>query len=951
MVFSYSVYGFGEGSKMCTRNLLLAKQAWLFVIPIVVYLYMSCGGGGTSGNGASFTIKTSLSKGEVKAGEEVTVECTVLDKSQTAMPNIETSVIVTPSEGIAVEDHVLKTSVANTYKVQCEAPSLNRTDEEGATLVVLPSDPVETMAKLDPEQVEAGERAQVLCSAKDKFGNEITDPNFTVQGSEGLVVEGDKVWAGKVGQYEVRCSLEGAQANEVPATLTVVPSKPARVELLVKPDYKAYSIGDEVTLDYKVFDRFDNEVQGVGASFDVPQVGGGVTMISQNKFRFDVEGIYSFKVVLDAPYQDISDEKKLLCDQSPPTITILFPDRGQMFVEDASVTVKGTVSDIGGIKEVLVNNNPVELDEKGYFEYRIISKHGLNPIVVTASDLYGHSSLVTRGYYYSTKYLPVTENTKVKDMVLPEGAMVYAGQKVLDDGDHDPSHPNDLATIVEVLLSNLDLQSMLGAMGPFSFTIPNVVKATLPIPGVDPGLYGDLEIQARIIGFRVGSPKVGLRCRDGGLDTNISFSPVYFDLELTFILHASLKAHNPLDGKDYIYPLLDPSTKTTTGLTIGTLAISLSLDIHKLPDQELYVKGKDFQAEVKDISIDPIGSLVIDLGSVDIFGQHINLGQYDLSGLVGNLDDLIAQYVLNPLANFLTQPLINLLEPVVTMLIGDAIKQVMGMLAINQSIELPPVLGTQGTTMDVNSSVSSLLFTADGARVGLNLGVATKKGIEREPLGSILRDGCIRLDPENLMYAFDHEPPLQVGARFDLANELLFMLWWSGMLHQEFDLSSMLEGQGLPIENLKVTPDLYLPPIIDDCNEEFQPRIQLGDAYLDLKFNLMNAEQHLGVWLQLEVTGGIKASGTKIGLHIDKISFFQMEAFDIGGNMGDLMNMVVGALPGLLSMAEGQEFMFDVPEIDLGGVVPGVPQGTTIRLTDMASKSEHGVFVIGGDLQ
>ena len=936
---------------MQKEKILFATEVRLFVFCVVLGFYAGCDSGGTSGVGAPLTLKTELSKSEVKAGEDVEVECIVLDEHQNAVPDIETNLVVTPQEGIVVQDHVLKTSVANTYKVQCHAASLNLIDEEGATLVVLPSDLVETIAKLVPEQVEAGERAQVVCSAKDEFGNEITDLNFIVKASEGVVVEGDKVWAGKVGQYEVRCSVKGVEANEVPATLTVVPSKPAMVSLVVKPDYKAYSIGDEVTLDYKVFDRFDNEVQGVGASFEVPKMGAGISKITQNKFRFDAEGFYLFRVVLDAPYQDISDERELLCDQSPPVISILFPDRGQMFMEDASVTVKGTVSDIGGIKEVRVNDNPVELDEKGYFEYRIISRHGLNPIVVTASDFYGHSSLVTRGYYYSTNYLPVTENTKVEDMVLPEGAMVYAGQEVIDDGDHDSSHPNDLATIVEILLANMNWQSLLGTLPPLSFTIPDVVKATLPIPGVDPGLYGDLEIRVRVIGLEIGSPRVGLRCRDGGLDTNISFSPVRFDLEITFILHASLKAYNPLDGQTYVYPLLDPSTTTTTRLTLGTLAISLSLDIHKLPGEDLYVKGKDFEAEVKDISIDPIGSLVVDLGSVDIFGQHIDLGQYDLSSLVGNVDDLIAQYVLNPLVNFLTQPIINLLEPVVTMFIGDAIKQMMGMLAINQSVELPPIVGNQGITMDVNSSVSSLLFYQDGARVGLNAGVATRKGIEREPLGSILRDGCIRLDPEDLMYAFEHEPPLQIGVKYDLANELLFMLWWSGSLHQEFDLSSMLEGQGLPIENLRVTPDLYLPPIIDDCNDNFEPKIQLGDAYLDLKFNLLNAEQHLGVWLQLEVTGGIKAVGNKVGLYIDKISFFQMEAYDIAGNMGDLMNMIVAALPGLLSMAEGQEFMFDVPEIDLGAVVPGVPEGTTIRLTDMTSKSEHGVFVLGGNLE
>lgn len=922
-------------------------------VAVLVVVAVGCGGGGTSGPPAtSVEVDTLLSAGEVEAGGTVEVTCVVRDTAGDKEVAAVTAVTVSPEEGILVQDHVLVTVRAGQYQVACRVPDLDIADSTPATLVVRPGAATRVEARVDPDTVQAGAEATVTCVALDAHGNEVPDAATSVDPVEGLHVSGDRVWASGVGQYAVTCSVAGGEGVEkVPDILVVTPGDPARVDLVVTPDWKAYAIGDEVTLGYKVFDAFENEVAGIGATFRAPEPP-AVEPLATDRFRFGEEGLHEFSVTLVPPWDAVTASRTLLCDESPPVITILFPDRGQTFTDDPKVVVQGTVTDTAGVKSLSINGAAVEVGEDGHFEYSLMSRHGLNGIVVLASDTLGHAAKVTRGYYYSTKYLPVADEAAMVDLVIPEAAMVFAGQEALDDGDHDPAHLDDLATIVEVLLGGLDIPGMLGGMGPFQFDLPGVVNVTLPIPGVDPALLGDLEIGVQVTDVTLGSPRLALKSRDGGLDTSISFSPLSVGLKLTLTLRTHLKVHNPLDGKDYEIPMLAPSTSTTSRLTIGTLQVKMALDIEKLPGQPLSVQGRGFDVTLSDIQMDPLTGLVIDLGTVDIFGFQVALGTYDLSSLVGGLNDLIANYVLDPLVNFITQPLIDLLEPLVTGLIGDAVEQVLALLAIEQTIEIPPLLGGQPIPLDLKVDLSSVRFRADGARLGLDLGVRTKKGVDRDPLGSILRDGCLRMDPDPPLFEFPPEPSLQAGVRYDFANEGLFMVWWTGLLSGPLDLSGLLGDLGsLPISNVEVTPDLLLPPILDDCNESGTTHLQVGDAYLDLKFQLLNADQHIGIWLQADISAQVVASGDEIGIRLDKVEYLEYEMYDIGGNMGDLMGMVEGLLPALLDQVAGQEFRFPVPPVDVGGLIPGLPQGAMIQLGNLSSSSAHGVLTIGGDFQ
>lgn len=914
---------------------------------------LGCGGGGTSPAPVlSVEVDTILSAGEVAAGGTVEVTCSVRDTVQDEDIVTVTAVAVSPEDGISVQDHTLAATRAGQFQVACRVPDLDITDSTPATLVVKPGAATRVEARVDPDTVKAGAEAQVTCLVTDAYGNEVADAVASVDPVEGLHVSGKRVWASGVGQYTVTCSVvDGDGVEKVPDVLVVTPGDPARVDLVVTPDWKAYAIGDEITLSYTVHDAFDNEVTGIGATFQAPEPP-AVEPLAPDRFRFGEEGLHEFSVTLVPPWDGVTASRALLCDESPPVITILFPDRGQTFTDDPKIVVQGTVTDTAGVKSLSVNGTAVEVGEDGHFEFSMMSRHGLNGIVVLASDPIGHAAKVTRGYYYSTKYLPVADEAAMADLVITEAAMVFAGQEALDDGDHDPAHLDDLATIVEVLLGGLDIPGLLGGMGPFHFDLPGVVNVTLPIPGVTPALLGDVEIGVEVTDVTLGSPHLTLTSRDGGLDTSISFSPVSFGLKLTLTLHTYLKVHNPLDGKDYQVPMLAPSTSTTSRLTLGSLQIEMSLDIEKLPGQPLSVQGQAFDVTLSDIQMDPLTGLVIDLGTVDIFGFQVALGTYDLSSLVGGLNDLIANYVLDPLVNFITQPLIDLLEPLATGLIGDAIEQVLALLAIEQTIEIPPLLGGQPIPLDLKLDLSSVRFRADGARLGLDLGVRTRKGVDRDPLGSILRDGCLRLDPDPPLFEFPPEPSMQAGVRYDFANEGLFMLWWTGLLSGPLDLSGLIGDMGsLPISNVGITPDLLLPPILDDCNESGTTHLQIGDAWLDLTFQLLNADQHIGIWLQADISAQVVASDNEIGIRLDKIEYLEYEMFDIGGNMGDLMGMVEGLLPALLDQVAGQEFRFPIPPVDVGGLIPGLPQGSSIQLGNLSSSSAHGVLTIGGDLQ
>ena len=919
-----------------------------------VFTVFSCGGE-LPGSG-DLVVNTVLDHNTVLAGNSTNVKCVVHDVYGNEV-QAATDVLFQTPEGVKAPtvdkgDFVLTKS--GVYKVACELSETKIMDPTPEKLTVMPGAPVRTVTTVNPDQVGAGDVAQATCTALDKYDNPIPDAKVVLDTVKDLDIEGMQVSSKVPGDYDLTCSVQEVTVDDkTPAKLTVTAGKPVRVELTAKPKKAVYNLHNKVTLTYTVYDEYDNVVPGIKGEITPPA--NNIDDLGNDMYQFMAEGTYTFTVTLNDPYSDITGSLVLICDMGPPEITITNPPRGMTYDGKPSLNVEGTVTDAGsGVKWVKVNGNDVRLDENGAFSFLMTSVHGLNPVLVEAMDNVKNKSKLTRGYYYSTNYIHFADDTPIDDVIISDAGMLYMGQNALDDGNHDPSDINDLATIVEVLLGDIDYNQLLGQLPPMRYSIPlNITLPGLNFLGVTLGLTGDLTLSAKITDLQFGKPHVDLKLEDGGIDTKITLQPITISIEINAQINAfagiTLK-----NGKQY-GANISPGGTTATSATIGKLLVHTEIMISKKPtDAKISFELKNFHVETQDIDVQPITKFVINLGDIVIANQTIHLGQIDLTQSIGGFSKLISDNLLNPLLNNSLIPKIStFLEPVVNKVLTLALDQLINMLVIDQKINIP--LGPLGNLpLHFKTSLSTADFTKDAATIGLNLGTLTKKVVDRDPLGTILRAGCMSRNGEQ-PFKFHKDPSIQLSGRYDFINELLFTVWWSGLINQKLDLGKLGGGTGggtggMNLSGTVITPNLLLPPILDDCNADGAQEIQVGDMYLDLNLNMSGFKAHIGMWVQADADAEIIAHDNEIGIKINKVKNIETEIIDLGG-LGKLKGIIDSLVPSLIHQIEGKELTFPIPPIDIGGLIPGLPAGTQLQLGNMSAYHEHGFGTVGGDLQ
>lgn len=932
----------------------------MILLPITLVLF-ACGGElPASGD---LVVNTVLDHNKATAGDTTNVKCVIHDVYGNKVV-VPTDVLFQTPKGVdapTIDKGSFVLTKSGTYKIACELTETKIADDSPAELTIIPGPPIRTVTTVDPDHVGAGDPANATCTALDKYNNPVTDAKTLLDPVKNLTIEGMQVKSKVPGDYDLTCSVKDVKLDDkTAAKLTITAGKPVRVELTATPKKRVYNVHNKVKLVYKVYDEFNNVVPNIHGEITPPA--DDIDVLGNDMFQIMAEGTFEFTVTLDEPYSDITGALTLICDMGPPVITILFPDRGMTFDGKPSLTVTGTVTDAGaGVKWVKVNGIDVGLDEKGAFSFLMSSVHGLNPILVEAMDNVGNKAKLTRGYYYSTGYIHFADDANIDDVVISDGGMLYMGQKALDDGNHDPSHINDLATIVEVLLGNIDFTKLIGQLPPMQFQVPiNIILPGLSLLGVKVGLTGDLTLGATITDIQFGKPHVDLKLEDGGIDTQITLQPISVSIEIT----AQINAFAGITvGRKQYGANISPGGTTATSATIGKLLVNTEVMISKkTTDAKTSFKMKNFHVETKNINIQPITKFVIDLGDIVInivianqtIHQTIHLGSIDLTQSIGGFSKLISDNLLNPLLNSrLLQTISKVLEPLVENVMTLAFNQLINMLVLDQKINLP--LGPLGTLpIHFKTSLSTVDFTKVAATIGLNLGTLTKKGVNRDPLGTILRDGCMSRNGEP-PFKFHTEPSIQLAGRYDFLNEALFAVWWTGLINQKLDLGKLGGlggggGGGMNLSGTVIIPNLLLPPILDDCNADGAQELQVGDMYLDIKLNLNGINIHVGMWVQAKADAEIVASGNKIGIKINKITYMEAEIFDLGG-LGPFKGLLNSLVPMLKNLVKGKEFTFPIPPIDLGTLIPGLPAGAKLQLGNMSAYHEHGFGTVGGDLQ
>lgn len=928
----------------------------------------------TTGGSKDLLVDTKLDATTVFAGTEVMVDCVVTDGTGASV-TVDTEVSVTPTVGTETNGHTVLPLVAGAYEVQCAVTGSGEVDGTPASLTVLAAPASKTFAVVDPSEVTAGGTAQVTCTVEDAYGNSVDEAPTTVivvgTDLEPVDIDDHTVTGQLAGTWQLACAVPGVADDALgTATLTVSPGAAADLEIEVTPDLEAYNPTAVVTVVGVVVDAYGNPAAGADAMISAPA---GTSAFGDNgdQWRLDDEGWLTFTAsVADT---DLSAERTLLVDGAPPVIEITWPERGATLDGGAIIDVTGKVTDAGaGVESLTLGGLTVSVASNGTFKAPFEAAHGLNILEFAAVDALGKTSDTSPAFYHSTGWHDF-DTTKPDDARIANALLVFLGQEVLDDGDHSYDDVDDLATVLEIMLSDFDLES-LGIDGTlWEQAYPDTFSQALAFGPATGSLSTDITMNAVITSVDVESPTITLDAREGGIIVGgtITGSAGTPAVTVTLTATATVSTEVSASAANPLCPLFcDPPEISTSDTivqtatfdvvaTIDELTFSADLSVHKLTGEELSVTLESLDLDTVGVGIDPISNPTIDLGTLSLAGVvDIPLGSFSLDTLIGGLDDVLADGLLEPVLNSVLTLTEELLLPLFQSQIGPLFEGTFGSLGIDETISIPALIGEgDETDVDFSAELDTLWFTEAGGEMGLSVLADSKKAVSRSPLGSIGRSTCNGTDEGEFSFGKTH--PMEIGAHFDMFNQIVHALWWGGGFNLVLgpdDLGDTdLSQYGLGDLELAVQP--LLPPIVDDCNSKGLTFVQVGDLMLSGSLTLLGSPVTLTAYVSAEAETVIGALGNEVALTVGALTQFEVEVVEVVSDAGfepdDFEALLSDVLvPMLLGDYLGQTVAsVPLPGLDLGAAVDFLPAGVELTIGDLDVIHSHGVIGLGGELQ
>lgn len=465
--------------------------------------------------GAAVTIDTEVDPHELLAGGRVNLTCTAEDAfGNTITYNLTPSIV--PSAGVQVSGLSAQLTVAGTYQVACAVKDTAIVDPTPETVTVSANLPKKVVTYLDPTEIEAGEATTVTCAALDFYDNPVNDlPLSVYMTSPLLTLAGRSISTTTAGVYPIKCvpqNEDWSYFQLIGENLVVLPGRPVSLTLKKLPNKGYYGRNETLRVTAEAIDGYGNlipDAEVVNPVTITPPT--GIQPVPENPtglFLLKEEGQYQMTFRLKA-FPDIYAHLDVTVEGSGPLLSIVFPERGMTLTGKPSVTLRGYVGDDEtGIAEIFVNDknaiNGIKPD--GTFAYLLTPiKQGLNTVKVKVTNGAGITTETGLGFYFSSVYYPASA-TDAEASLVAQGARTFLGRDFIDDGDHSPP-PDDLATLIEMMLTSLD------------------IGALLPNPVAEAGPY---KVLLSNLGF--GKPTTNLHLFDGGINVYIQIPDFRIDV-------------------------------------------------------------------------------------------------------------------------------------------------------------------------------------------------------------------------------------------------------------------------------------------------------------------------------------------------------------------------------------------------------------------------------------
>jgi len=262
--------------------------------------------------------------------------------------------------------------------------------------------------------------------------------------------------------------------------------------------------------------------------------------------------------------------------QCKPDIVVTWPPRGAMILGPPdAVEVTGTVTSEGGpITQFLINDANVQLGASGSFSYSVTPRSGTNILRLVASNQAGGMYKAVRAFEFSHKYYP-TDPSDPGAAEIPDGLRVFLGPTVFDDD--NPATVDDFATIILMLIGDIDLESMIPS--PLAKTgilhcTATIYAKNIKYSGPDIDLYpvnGGLHARVRMTNFSmdIDANMSGFLCPSASGD--VSADSITVDIDLLVDVPSPGKVKVTLANKKADVKGLDVSLDGLLGFLLNWL--------------------------------------------------------------------------------------------------------------------------------------------------------------------------------------------------------------------------------------------------------------------------------------------------------------------------------------------------------------------------------------------
>ena len=350
------------------------------------------------------------------------------------------------------------------------------------------------------------------------------------------------------------------------------------------------------------------------------------------------------------------------------------------------------------------------------------------------------------------------------------------------------------------------------------------------------------------------------------------------------------------------------------------------------------------------ISVDSNDKVKAKLLSTDVLLVNPDV---DINGVLGFIFDFLVDFIVNQFAPTIEDAFKQEMGNQIPKLLEDAL----GSLAFDVPFPIGPFFdGGKKVNVNLKTGLDDTFWNDDGGTLVMWGAMTAPKTIQHNAPGVLRRAACASGGVENL--ALTQEDPLQVALSDDVLNMLFYSLWQNGGLSFPVPSDLLVGGDLTGITDLVLDVDFRAPPVVSSCNVNDDLLMQLGDIEITATGKLFGSDIELSIFASAAAYLDLAADADGLGFAISDILFVDADVIiktpglaSAEGTVYDLLNTTL--TPFLFQQLAGGDALgsFPLPEIDLGGALPGIPEGTIIAVNPKKVFRSQGWTVISGGIK